>query len=167
MEPLFINSYPRNLDLIKQINGYLFYRRTTMWIYNGLVIGTILLSAIVAVTLHPLFWLPCVLLSVILLINFIRYKTAIHNAMNHDLENCSFGTTVTVTVTREEVRHCSHNGAVRTLSFVDLERAVNTKDYILLFGRKNSVFPLHKESFTKGSCETFCYLLIEYGIELE
>lgn len=165
MPSAFLNTYPRNLELIKQVNRYFYFRRVSVRIFYALVAALVLICAILAVVLTKVFWVACGILPVLFLLNYLRYKKAVHDAVNRELEACSLGTTVTVTISDGIIKHSCVGGKPRTLQVDDIVEVVDTKDFLLIFGPEGEIYPLHKEGFTEGNCEHFCYYLMENEID--
>jgi len=166
MEILFENTYKRDAEWAKDCYGYIYFRRPIVIVLDVLAVLCLLWgvydlvvnSMINVLGIFPFFW---AVMSVLL------YRKNCKLALQRDFEMHGRAIEMTTTVTNKGIELLQSTGALYRISYSDIKKVVQTKRYIILWSKTNTLYPLKKDGFSVGNGEGFLLFVRNKGIKVK
>ena len=166
MEAIFENVCVRNREVTKEIYNYYFFRR------NWTVVAYIILGLVLAANLgvlclegEPYSRGLLIFIPLVFIFQISRYFNAVKTTVMRYEETGQ--TLITTTVTDEFIQMASQNGASGKLEYGNVNKAIQTKNLIILETKAKMFYVFAKDGFTKGSKEDFVAFLQSKGIKIK
>ena len=166
METLFENVCVRNREVTKEIYNYYFFRR------NWTVVAYIILGLVLAANLgvlclegEPYSRGLLIFIPLVFIFQISRYFNAVKTTVMRYEETDQ--TLITTTVTDEFIQMASQNGASGKLEYGNVNKAIQTKNLIILETKAKLFYVFAKDGFTKGTSEEFIAFLRCKGIKVK
>ena len=166
MEMLFENKYTRDAQWAKDSARYIYFRRPSViimdaffalyfaWgVYDWVFSGEFYFLRFFI----PLYW--CVFV-------FALYCKNSRLVLERDFEVHGRAVEVVLTVGNKEIEQRHSTGALYRLSFCDIKKVVQTKYFIYLWSKTNTLYPLKKDGFSVGNGEEFLRFVRNKGIKV-
>lgn len=164
MEALFENKFTRDAEWAKDHFGYMYIRRPLLifmevvaalcfaWLVYDLIVNSVIN---VLLLLYFVFWgvMPALL-----------YRKNSEMALKRDFEIHGRTIEVVTTVTNKGIEISQSTGALYRLSFSDMKKVVQTKKFIYLWSKTNTLYSIKKDSFSVGNTEDFLLFMRNKGI---
>ena len=167
MEALFENSYVRNKELVKELYRYFYLHRKLLFISYVLLFVGFIANLLLYILGNEINLVAVIMVPSLYLFQFLRYLLQVNAVVKRDKEVFGDGITVDTVVTEESIQVTASNGAVNKLEYINVKKAVSTKNLILLRTKANLVYILKKDSFTKGTSDEFITFLKSKGIKVK
>lgn len=164
METLFENKLMRDAEWAKDCYGYIYFRRPIMIVLDVLAVlyliwgvyDLVVNSVINVVIIFPVF---------LVVLTTLVYRKNSKMSLKRDFEVHGKAIEIVTTVTDKGVEMSMSTGALYRVSFNDIKKVVQTKKYIYLWSKTNTLYPLKKDSFSVGSAEDFLLFMRNKGIK--
>ena len=167
MEVLFENSFLRTKKVAKEMYGYFYFKRIGMnicyifyallfiyqiynWIANNRVELTFLLIG-----------------PIVYLLQVFLYFYQVRALTKRDIELFGSPAAIKTEVTENCVRAIAPSGGVNELTYINVRRAVQTKNLIFLQTKANLLYVFLKDGFTLGTAEEFIAFLKSKGVRVK
>ena len=166
MEAIFENVCVRNREVTKEIYGYYFFRR------NGVVVAYVILGLLFLTNLVMFFhdresysWGLFVFIFLFFVFQISRYYNTVKTTVMRFEEIGQI--LIKTTVTDECVCITAPDGASGKLEYCNVNKAIQTKNLIILETKAKLFYVFAKDGFTKGSKEDFVAFLQSKGIKIK
>ena len=167
METKFENKYVRDKEWAKDIYGYLYFKRPVMIVLYAVMALYLSFGIYNTVRMNSIdryFIIVPVGFGIMIAVLYYRSISAI---LKRDIEMHGKAIETVVTVTDEVIKHSTSVGSEYFLNYVDVKKAVQTKNYVYLWSKANLFYSLKKDSFTQGNADEFISFLIAKGIKVK
>lgn len=167
MEALFENKFTRNKAMLKEIYGYIYFRRKFSVICIALIILSAIFYTVLSVSNGTFEWLYPAFIVFFLLFRVFYYFRQINAVEKRDAEVYGKEISVEVSVTEEYIQNTASTGAVNKLEYGKVKRVYQTKNFILFHSKANLLYIFSKDGFTKGTKEEFIEFIKSKGIKIK
>lgn len=166
MEILFENNYTRNKEWAKDCHGYICFRRPTMIVFQIICILYFIIGILDSIFTKSVCWQYISLALIFYPLIVFVYIRNVNTEIKRDLEIHGKAIEVTLAVTEDIIKQSSSTGAELQLNYNDIKRVVQTKKYIYLLSKTNTIYSFKKDSFSVGSTNEFLLFLKNKGIKV-
>lgn len=167
MEILFKNTYVRNKELAKEIYCYFYFQRKILVVINIIISISFLINILSLIFQYTYNLEILIFAPAFILFQIFRYFYQVNAMVKQDNEVHDKEITVETIVTNGFIQNTASNGAVNKLEYSNIKSVVQTKNLILPHSKANLVYIFRKDTFTKGSKESFIKFLMNKGIKIK
>ena len=164
METLFENKFTRDGEWTKDFCRYAYFRRPIAIVFSALAVLYLvwgMYDLLVNLTINvfilfPIFWV---------VMTTLLYRKNSTLVLKRDFEMHGKPVEVVTTITNKDITISHSTGALYRISFNDIKKVVQTKKFIYLWSKTNTVYTLKKDGFTLGNEEELRLFFRNKGIK--
>ena len=166
MDILFKDRYIRNKQIFKEIYAYYFLKRKPLIFCFSMLLVIFALNIVTAITIQNYSLFIFISVPVTFALHFLIYYNQVKTILKRDAEISNEEIQMEVTVTDERIESVASTGAVSTLKYENIKKAVQTKNVILLITKARLLYIFKKDGFEIGSADDFISFIESKGISI-
>ena len=167
MEILFINSFIKTEEWIKEVNKYAFVKRPISVFLHLLIFLAFCWGVYKLLFLHIIdilfLFIPIWWVLLIILLYFKANKTTLKRSKEIHGDNSE----VVSEVTKDCIKQVHSNGSQYQICYDNIKIGYTTQNYILLHSKANVIYTFSKNGFSVGNEEEFLKFLRNKGIKIK